>query len=207
MAAAKLHMETTHGKISPPQHDFVTVQANFTVKVQMGPTIVKVTDTKIGRSYSVLHLALTQDGMNCIVAYITMGNIATESGPTFTSPSNPPPPPILGRSNLEPLKTKKLPGWKELEMPFAEFRRAATNMRFFSQENPVNERGLEQYEVFADGENFTNTSLGFVSDMFIGNPASMAEFEKAKESGEKPSAAYWYPTLTLNIGKYTHDII
>jgi Thioesterase-like superfamily len=172
-------------------------------------------------------VTLIQDGAEEVVGYITQSNITAEVGPTF--PTNfkldPVPPP----ANLALLDSNSDPKWHKRAMPFDNFRAAAKKLIFhLPKQGSGHESVSDQWIQFANGENFTNESLGFVCDMFpliIENyrpdsPYKATEEQKKiggpeppvsnVEGGVKPKnkdrkvvdtqwVRYWYPTLLLNI--------
>ncbi|KAJ6262679.1 hypothetical protein Dda_3491 [Drechslerella dactyloides] len=197
--AAAAHMTTTHSHISPPQHHAISFHAMFMIKTNAGPVELSVTDTKIGRSYSVLHIELIQEGMKCVNAYVTMSNIDNESGPTFATHWEKPEPPLLGRDNLDKLLTPEgVPGWSQRPRPYADFREVSKRTKFFSHEETT--PGIVTSWVTFDNpdEVITNEAVALIADLFVGVVEQLDPNAWVEGSGKKtPTSKYWYPTLSL----------
>jgi hypothetical protein len=121
---------------------------------------------------------------------VTNSNIDNESGFNYdTEYKLYPPVPSVDLSKLE---QDTDPNWKrEKEMPFAKFRKASSRVQFhFPRDGQALKCGADEWLCFADGTNFTNTSIGFVADMFP------QVIEQHLNQDEGP---FWYPTLLLNL--------
>jgi hypothetical protein len=152
----------------------------------------------------VIHVTLSQNGWDEVVGYLTNSNILTESGITLTTnySLNPAPLPV----DLQLLQVNKDSNWaKELETPFAGFRKAAKKAEFYFPRVGQRKNGsADEWIRLASGENWTNASLGYVSDMwpmpveaFI-NSSNPHDINPRGER-ERPAARFWYPTLLLNL--------
>ncbi|KAF3935444.1 hypothetical protein ABW20_dc0106787 [Dactylellina cionopaga] len=201
LRAAATHMSTTNSHISPPQHNTVSFHGMFMIKTNAGPVELKVIDTKIGRSYSVLHVELLQDGMKCVNAYITMGNIDNESGPTIETFWEKPVPKLLGRENLDKLLAPEgVKGWYERPKPFADFREVSKRTRFFTTDE-FEPGVVTNWGTFTNSdETITNEAIALIADLFVGvveqlDPDGWGE----TGSNQIPTAKYWYPTLSLTL--------
>lgn len=137
-----------------------------------------------------MHVSLEQDGRQEVIAYATNSNIDTETGLTFDTQHilSPPVPSV----DLAKLEQDEDPDWvRQAEMPFPKFRKASTKLKFhFPRAGQAALSTADEWLCWADGSNFTNTSVGFVADMF----PLIVENYKRKDQGP-----FWYPTLLLNL--------
>lgn len=145
---------------------------------------------KLGRQTSVVHVHMSQEGREEVIAYVTNSNIDTEEGVSFDTGYSltPPPPPV----DLAKLEQDKDENWYVQEkMPFSKFRKASQKVKWhFPRKGQVLKSLADEWIRFSDGSNFTNTSLGFVADMF---PQII---ESYRDQSQGP---FWYPTLLLNL--------
>ncbi|EWC43784.1 hypothetical protein DRE_07349 [Drechslerella stenobrocha 248] len=201
LRAAAAHMTITHSHVSPLQRHAISYHAMFMIKTNAGPVELKVSDTKIGRSYSVLHIELLQDNLNCVNAYVTMGNIENETGPSLETHWDIPRPSLTGTENLDRLLTPKgVPGWVERPRPFADFREVSKRVRFFT---PTNDTPgvVTNWATFQNpDELITDAAIALIADLFLGvveqlDPDSWTDTGKTK----LPTSKYWYPTLSLSL--------
>lgn len=193
----------------------------------VGPAQFTVKDVKLGSRISNLHLVLSQEQPNGqrqeeVVGYITMSNIASESGISIDTSYKPYPPRLpvdlgaLARNGQDE-------NWSVRSAdPFAHFRRAAQNLQMFlvkPSRRPANmpKSVGDQWVRFAPGRQptgrWTNDALGFLVDMFpqlieqYVNPvaeeaalgSSKIDEAEVKKAMSEPRAKYWYPTLSLNL--------
>ncbi|KFY85049.1 hypothetical protein V500_08751 [Pseudogymnoascus sp. VKM F-4518 (FW-2643)] len=84
LAASRAYFATTHPSRSQP--DPIHVTAQFLSAVPAGPLTIQVQPEKLGRNYSVVRVSLRTATTICTVAFVTQGNLATESGPNFETP-------------------------------------------------------------------------------------------------------------------------
>lgn len=163
----------------------------------------KVTDTKLGRQTSVIHISMSQ-GREEVVAYITQSNLNTEAGLSLDTgfEMHPPPPPV----DLVKLKQDKDEHWsRRPEMPFASFRKASTKVQFhFPRDGQLHRSIGDEWIHLTTGEKITNETLGFIADMFPMPVESFREKENPYDitdpnEAKKRMAIYWYPTVLLNI--------
>jgi len=206
MNVATKHFQTTLKKQNQPQA--FTLHAEFPRRTEVGPATFKVKDVKVGRQTSTVHISLIQHGQEEVVAYLNHMNIGTEEGVSFPTgwKFTPPVYPV----DLSKLKSGNDKNWVEqAKMPFSKFRRASNRVRFFFPREGQQIRSLaDQWICWRNGERFTNTSLGYVCDMF----PQIVESFKAEEdpyavknaatnpkTGEKNFARFWYPTIVLNL--------
>lgn len=213
MRVAQLHFETTLAKQNQPHT--MSMHLEFLRRTSIGPAIFKVKDVKLGKGTSVIHVTLYQDSgkREEVVAYITNTNLAAETGVTFPTgwTLQPAPPP----ANITALKSGTDQAWQEQKsMPFAIFRRASQHVNFYFPKQGQRMRSLaDQWMCFSNGEKFTNSSIGYVCDMFpqilesyrtgsdpyaVEAPRTADEINQlAKE--QRGFASAWYPTLLLNL--------
>ncbi|KAF2663124.1 hypothetical protein BT63DRAFT_130312 [Microthyrium microscopicum] len=202
LCVAKKHFTLTHLKQNQPHP--LTTHVEFPRRTSTGPAIFIVRDVKLGRQTSTLHITLRQNDQDIVLAYINMSNLATEQGVTFPTnwELNPPRVP----ADVERLNDGADEAWVEQKtMPFAEFRRASSRVRFFfPRTGQVLRSVCDQWVCFRDGSRFTTESLGFVADMFPQVVESYREeddpYHVAPEKNKKEMGArFWYPTVVLNL--------
>jgi hypothetical protein len=204
LCVAFTHFNTTLVKQNQPHT--LTIHLEFPRRTEIGPATFTVKDVKLGRQTSTIHVTLSQDGRDEVLAYITQSNIAQETGVSFDTgwAPNPAPYPHL---DLAGLKDGTDPFWAEqTTIPFPAFRKATNRVRFFFPRAGQKLRSLgDHWLLFRNGERFTQHSLGFVADMF---PQIVEAFTQASDpyhvtdafTGEKkPLARFWYPTVVLNL--------
>lgn len=188
LEAVKTHFNTTLAKQNQPHT--IALHVEFLRRTQAGPATFKVDDVKLGRQTTIVHVSMEQDGRQEVIAYATNSNLDTETGFTFDTQHklSPPVPPV----DLAKLEQDTDPTWrKQPEMPHAKFRKATTKVIFhFPRANQSALATADEWLCWSDGSNFTNTSIGFVADMF---PQIIEKF-RHKEQGP-----FWYPTLLLNL--------
>ena len=151
-----------------------------------------------------IHITLSQNGRDEVVGYLTNSDMLSESGVTFTTnySLNPAPLPV----DLKLLKADKDLNWgRQLEMPFASFRKATRKAEFYFPKVGQRKKGsADEWIRLASGENWTNASLGYVADMWpmpvetFVNSSNPYDVEPQKER-KRPAAKFWYPTLLLNL--------
>ncbi|KAF2200022.1 hypothetical protein GQ43DRAFT_397387 [Delitschia confertaspora ATCC 74209] len=182
------HFRTTLAKQNQPHT--IALHIEFLRRTGVGPAIFKVEDVKLGRQASVVHVHMSQDGREEVVAYVTNSNLDTEEGASFdTGYQLTPPRPSV---NFSLLKENKDENWISIPaMPYAEFRKASTRVKWhFPRQGQPSKSMADEWLCFSDGTRFTNTSIGFVADMF----PQIVENHREKKDGP-----YWYPTLLLNM--------
>jgi hypothetical protein len=188
LEAVKLHFSTSLAKQNQPHT--IALHIEFLRRTQVGPAIFKVEDVKLGRQTSIVHVSMEQEGRQEIIAYVTNSNMDAEDGFSFdTQYQLSPPPPAIDIAKLE---QNTDPNWARAEdMPFAKFRKATKQVIFhFPRGKQVAPSIVDEWICWSDGTNFTNSSLGFVADMF---PQIVETLKNEK------SRPFWYPTLLLNL--------
>ena len=211
---ASSHFATTLSKQNSPHT--MTMHVSFLRRTEVGPAIFTVKDTKLGLRTSTIHITLTQQNREEVVAYITNTNFSTETGVSF--PTNfelsPPAPKVV----IKRLEQDEDTNWAESHLqPFLEFRKAVQHVRFyFPRLGQPHPSVLDQWMRFASGELFTNKTLGYVVDMFpqiletyrfdgkdpfaadVSRRPNKEDVAKAKKAGEARGPS-WYPTVLLNL--------
>ncbi|KAI1614144.1 alpha,alpha-trehalose-phosphate synthase [Exophiala viscosa] len=225
LVVARTHMSLTHRVRSEPHP--VNLHLEFLRRTSVGQALFTVKDIKLGSRISNLHIVLSQRQSHNdkfqdeAEGYITMSNIATESGLSLDTNYQLYPPPL-------PVDLRQLSEGHDKNYairandPFPQFRRAAQNIQMFlirREQRPENHPKSinDQWVRFTPNRvpngRWTNDALGFLVDMFpqivesYVNPFveeaargehSQAELKQFLESSE-PRAKFWYPTLVLNL--------
>lgn len=182
------HFQTTLAKQDQPHT--IALHVEFLRRTSVGPAIFKIEDVKLGRQASVVHVHMSQEGRDEVVAYVTNSNMTTEKGVSYDiGYSLTPSPPSV---DLEKLADDKDENWyRQTKMPFASFRKASQRVTWhFPRKGQAGKSLADEWLCFADGSNFTNSSIGFLADMF---PQLV---ESHRDQSEGP---FWYPTLLLNL--------
>jgi len=206
--AAK-HFRTTLSKQNQPHT--ITLHLEFLRRTHAGPATFKVKDVKLGRQTSTIHVTLSQGNREEVVAYMTNSDIHTEAGPTFDTKWALHPSPYA--VDVSKLKEGQDKNWKELkDVPFPAFRKAMDKLQMFLPRKGQKEKSLaDEWICFRNGEKFTNSSLGYVSDAWPQlneafrterNPYSVVEHDPEDADAQKPgpnTSSWWYPTLLLNL--------
>ncbi|KAF1845673.1 uncharacterized protein K460DRAFT_312301 [Cucurbitaria berberidis CBS 394.84] len=188
LEVVKTHFSTSLAKQNQPHT--IALHVEFLRRTGAGPAIFKVEDVKLGRQTSVVHVRMEQEGRQEIIAYATNSNIDTEEGFSFdTKYTLSPPVPSVDLSKLDQGVD---PNWiKIAELPYAKFRKATAKVVFhFPRDGQKALSTADEWLCWSDGTNFTNSSIGFVADMF---PQIVESF---RYEGQGP---FWYPTLLLNL--------
>ncbi|KAF2644387.1 hypothetical protein P280DRAFT_445994 [Massarina eburnea CBS 473.64] len=188
LQAVSTHFNTSLAKQNQPHT--IALHVEFLRRTQVGPAIFKIEDVKLGRQTSIVHIHLSQGGRDEVIAYATNSNMDTEDGPSFdTEYKLLPPPPTVDITKLE---LDQDPNWKwQDKMLFSNFRRATQKVKWhFPRHGHVTSHVADEWICFSDGTNFTDTSIGFVADMF---PQIVESYR------DKSQGPFWYPTLLLNI--------
>lgn len=188
LEVVRTHFATSLAKQNQPHT--IALHIEFLRRTSAGPATFKVEDVKLGRQTSIVHVTMEQDGRKEIIAYVTNSNIDNESGFCYNTEYalTPPVLPV----DLAKLEQDQDPNWRRVnEMPFAKFRKASSKVVFhFPRDGQSLKCGADEWICPSDGTNFTNTSIGFVADMF----PQVIEQHLKKEEGP-----FWYPTLLLNL--------
>jgi len=132
---------------------------------------------------------MEQEGRQEIIAYVTNSNIDKEEGFSFDTEYKLSPPVLP--VDLAKLEQDRDPNWGRFDnMPYAKFRKASSKVNFhFPRNGQALVCGADEWICFSDGTKFTNTTIGFVADMF---PQVIEQHLQGK-------GPFWYPTLLLNL--------
>ncbi|KAI9701418.1 MAG: hypothetical protein M1820_006509 [Bogoriella megaspora] len=202
LRVARTHFETTLRRQNQP--NTLTLHLEFLRRTQTGPATFFVSDIKLGRQASVIHVTLTQGGREEVVGYISNSDLAAEKGLSFTTDwtLNPKPLPV----EIPKLKNGTDSHWAEIDrMPFWEFRKASNRVRFFFPRQGQLGRGIvDEWMCLRSGERFTQDSIGFVTDMWPQILETYSDkgdpYDVNKETRTTPTTGtMWYPTLLLNL--------
>jgi len=213
MQVATTHFATTLAKQKQPHT--MSMHLEFVRRTQIGPAVFTVKDVKLGRATSTIHVTLSQNGQDEVLAYMTNSDIAGAQGVSFDTEFSLHPSTTMPTS-LDAMANGNDPYWQERpNMPFTEFRKAARQVQFFFPNEGQQHASLaDQWIKFKSGERFTNASLGFVADMFSQIPENYragkdvyspkiekeGSVAKANEESKKNGwSNFWYPTLLLNL--------
>ncbi|KAF2003383.1 hypothetical protein P154DRAFT_460549 [Amniculicola lignicola CBS 123094] len=188
MEVISKHFSTTLAKQNQPHT--IALHVEFLRRTQTGTAVFKIDDLKIGRQTSVVHVHMSQDGREEIVAYVTNSNMDIEEGVSFDTGYALSPPTFS--VDLSKLEQDADENWKEeAGLPFTNFRKAIKRLKWFLPRNGAIGRATgDQWFCFSDGSNFTDSGLAFAADML---PHGI-EFYKDQTGGP-----FWYPTLLLNL--------
>ena len=205
LAVASVHFETTLAKQNQP--NTIALHLEFVRRTQVGLAVLTVKDVKLGRQTSTIHVILSQGDREEVMGYITNSNMHTESGLTLDTgfTLHPAPRPAF----VDRLRQDNDPHWQlQKDMPFADFRKASQKVKYFLPREGQHHRSMaDEWITFANGERFTDVSLGYVADTWpqlvesyvqdstMSDSASESEV-RTKENGW---AGFWYPTLLLNL--------
>ncbi|KAI1430713.1 thioesterase-like superfamily-domain-containing protein [Xylaria sp. CBS 124048] len=169
----------------------------------MGDATFTVKDVKLGRQMSTVHITLTQEGREEVVAYLTNSNMATESGITLQtgwSPNPPLPPPPDDFAKLA--TDGEDANWVlHRSLPYMKVRKAMNRVRIhIPRGGQAQPNVIDEWLRLESGERFTTEAVGFVCDMWpqVLEELLVRQLGKKKSDGSDP-AWLWYPTVTLNL--------
>ncbi|KAL2046063.1 hypothetical protein N7G274_001510 [Stereocaulon virgatum] len=177
LTVAQLHFSTTLESHNQPHT--ISLQLSFLRRTSIGPAIFVVSESKLGRRTSTIHISLSQRNQPpCVVGYLTQSNLHTETGVSL--PTNytltPPPPPL---SSTDALERDDDPNWTYFEKPFTNFRKAGRHISSYlprKRQTVVEGEGgggeeeeqaiIDQWLHLTNSQKFTQESLGCVADSF-----------------------------------------
>jgi Thioesterase-like superfamily len=223
LICARIHMQTTQPKRNQPHP--INVHIEFLRRTAVGPGTFTVREMKLGSRVSNLQLALYQNGnttLPIVEGYVTMSNIANESGFSLDTSYRLHPPPLP--ADLPTLLSKDEDRHYTLRRfePFPKFRRAALNVQLYlvkpssrpaDQPRSIGDQWIRFFPLQNPNGRWTNDALGFLVDLFPQiieqyiNPiaedaaiteTSMENLRRITRENE-PEARFWYPTLALNL--------
>ncbi|KAJ8611906.1 hypothetical protein MRB53_037702 [Persea americana] len=207
---AKLHFETTLKKQNQPHN--IILHFEYVRRTEVGPALFKIKDLKIGRGTSTVQITLSQKDREEVFAIATNSNLHTEQGVSLQTcwQLNPPRPSV----NISKLDSDTDENYGERRLwTMRNFRKAPGNTRFFfPRAGQAHPSIVDQWICMKNGENWTNTSLGYVADAFpqvvevyAHQPVDVYSIALEKsmsvEEQEKTykNPGYWFPTLVLNL--------
>jgi acyl-coenzyme A thioesterase PaaI-like protein len=188
LRAVSTHFSTTLSAQKQPHT--ISLHLEFLRRTEVGPATFKIQDVKLGRQTSVVHVTMSQDGREEVVGYVTNSNIHAEEGLSFDTQYelHPPTAPV----DLQKLREGKDENWVLGLVPHADFRKASTKVNwFFPKSGHAHNSVVDEWLCFSDGQRFTNSSIGYVSDCF---PQIIESYVSKNQGGQ-----HWYPTLLLNL--------
>jgi Thioesterase-like superfamily len=203
LRASALHLSTTLA--SQRQPHCMILHLEFPRRTSVGPATLYITDIKLGRQTSTIHVTLQQDDDRTeVLGYLTFTNLATESGislPTSWT-LTPAPLPVM---SFDALRQNKDPNYILVPNRYA-FRRAAARFDVFYPRKGINfgigRGGLDHWLRLNSGERFTDDALGLVADVALQVTEGYADDNEAlRDSGltKEGLGRLWYPTLVLNL--------
>lgn len=217
-AASTLLSAARHHLTPRSQPDTLTTQISFLNRTSSGPAYIVVEETKPGRTLSVLHLTLYQNGLlphapwitpgtsrKCLVAYVTNTNLHSESGLSLLTYSLPNQVPV----DLTALASGTDANWQRMPMPEHGFGRikALSNMEYHVLRSPPSTPSKSSIDLWlrlADhSSRFTNSSLAYVADCW----PYVVEAYRPEFPGDEPfkfNQVFWYPTVALNLEVKKH---
>ncbi|RKU47095.1 hypothetical protein DL546_002879 [Coniochaeta pulveracea] len=193
LSAAKYHLT------SRSQPDTIAAQIAFLNRTAIGKAYIVIEDTKPGRTLSVLHATLYQEGLldhapwitpgkskKCLVAYITNTDLQKEAGHSLLTYSLPSPPPPV---NLSALAKNEDRHWHKMPLDGHAFGRvkALSNM---------------EYHVLRSPPAPTDPTIDPRSTIDLWVRLSDLEGYRPPPPAEKPfrfDQVFWYPTVALNL--------
>lgn len=131
------------------------------------------------------------------VASITHSNLHAESGISMPTGWALTPPPVPVNHAL--LDSDTDPHWGEpARLPFANFRRAVQQARFFypRRGQPAG-RVADEWVRLRGGQRWMGAGIGYVADMWPLPLEGLSGVGKEEEKGE--TRKFWYPTVTLDL--------
>ncbi|KAK5634469.1 hypothetical protein RRF57_010182 [Xylaria bambusicola] len=206
LRVASAHFSTTLAKQNQPHT--ITLHAEFLRRTHAGSATLTVMDMKLGKQTSTIHISLTQNGREEVVAYLTNTNMDTEAGLTLRtgwSPDPPLPAPPVDFAKLAAQGEDE--NWVMLKnLPHPKLRKAVNRVHMYvPRAGQARPNMVDEWMRLKSGERFTMEGIGFVSDMW---PQLIEGLVKQQETGRKELPKQkdgdnqpwlWFPTLTLNL--------
>ncbi|KAK2591763.1 hypothetical protein QQS21_010553 [Conoideocrella luteorostrata] len=196
------------------QRNTLKIHIQYLNRTTSGPAYILVEEAKIGRNTSVLHISLLQQAMlesapwlppnpkAEVVAYVTNTNLDNEQGLTlntgWTLQQEPLP------ADLSKIREDEDPNWKRLYIPMMKRVSSFNTLEYYFQRKGHTSPSMQDYWLrCANGENFTDTALGYVADA----AAALIPEAFRQRDGDRPlkpgeiaiDQAFWYPTVTMGI--------
>ncbi|KAL9598473.1 MAG: hypothetical protein Q9179_003896 [Wetmoreana sp. 5 TL-2023] len=209
LSATALHFSSTHASLNQPHT--ITLHLTFLRRTSVGPARFSIGDVKLGRRTSTVHVSLIQDNVECVVGYLTQSNLDTESGVSLKTGWSLHPPPLALSSTTQTLKREGGDeNWVRSVGAHPGFRKASQRMKWWVPRKGQLEPGMaDEWICWADGQRFTQSSLGVVVDQFppvveiYPGPASASSGHDRHREGigerKRKKKPDWYPTIVLNL--------
>ncbi|KAI1351524.1 thioesterase-like superfamily-domain-containing protein [Xylaria sp. FL0043] len=222
LRVAATHFSTTLAKQNQPHT--ITLHAEFLRRTNAGAATFTVKDMKLGRQTSTIHISLTQDGREEVVAYLTNANINAESGFTLHTGWSPSPPLPARPTNFAELAARgEDENWVLFkDKPHPKLRKAVNRIEMYvPRKGQAQPNVIDEWMRFESGrERFPMEGIGFVADMWPQMIDGLVARQQQQESeGKQPQPPpqpqpakdsssssddgdlpwLWYPTLTLNL--------
>lgn len=206
------------------QPDTLSLHIEYLRPTQLGPGKLHVTDNKLGRQTSTVHVTLEQNGQVKAVAYAVQTNFDQMTGTSLETQRHESRADSVWKGVSLPTKYSLEPGpkpcdlqklrggvdgsWKLHErFPYTKFNQAIAQINCHL---PI--AGQPSFSIadewisFRSGETFTTTSLGFVADIWP-SIGEAYRFERdpydpnnpAPDDGSRDNSAFWYPTLNMTL--------
>ncbi|KAJ5496998.1 hypothetical protein N7463_008985 [Penicillium fimorum] len=227
------HFAHAHPKQYKSPASPISIQLSFLRRTASGPVTFEVEDVKIGRRTSTIHVKLLQASEKkpaqldlMLAGYITVSPPEAEVGISVNTGWKALPAPVAGSLadgsvDLATLGRTGVDGaWTKIVPPFADFRKAATQIELFgpgdggAQQKRSGNLNIDQWARFRPGGDvngrWTDAAVAYLIDMFpmaLDGFDTMAAAAAAKESGSAiagQKAKSWYPTVTLNVDMKKH---
>jgi len=212
LRVASLHFQTTLAAQKQPNTQ--TVHLSFVRRTSIGPALFTVTDTKLGRQTSTIHISLSQENRTEVVGYLTHSSPLLINGPSLPTGYALTPPPLP--ASLPLLHTDTDPNYiLSAGPPYPSFRKATLRAQFWYPKSAswtsgqkFNDQWTRLSTFESHGEKWDTEGLGYVCDMFRQAVEGLEDSSSSKPSTSPPSASkeekppsakYWYPTLTLTL--------
>lgn len=222
LSVARLHFATTRKSYNQPHT--LALQLNFVRRTSQGRATFTVSESKLGRRTSTVHISLSQgDRAPCVLGYLTQSNLDRETGISLETAYaiHPSPKPLVSTAALH---EGSEPNWSLYHKPFNNFRKAGRHVKtYLPSKGQVGQALIDQWLCLEDGLRFTQEILGYVADMFpqiveaaysqekVENEMRRLQSESGEESdaltsetaSKRPDksqwARFWYPTVLLNL--------
>lgn len=208
------------------QPDTIAAHWEFLSRTVTGRAILVVEEIKPGRSMTVIHISLYQTGLlpqapwissgtvdgraeseKVVVAYLTNRSIAAESGISLnTGWSLQPKFPAV--KDFSKLLANEDPQWSPLDLVIQRRVTAVKQLNIYHSREALEKSGrtslVDVWISAKNGEPFKDPALGFLIDA---TASFVVELQRPRTADEPPSAggkftqkaAFWYPTLVMNL--------
>lgn len=154
LSVARLHFETTRKSYQQPHT--LALQLNFIRRTAEGPATFTISELKLGRRTSTIHVSLSQgDQTPCVIGYLTQLNINTEIGISLETAYSLTPSPIPLVSTAA-LRNDSEFNWSLYHKPFDNFRKAGRHVKtYLPSKGPVGQALIDQWLCLEGGQRFT----------------------------------------------------